>query len=132
MSVYKPRYDVDLTDEHHNFLKAAGASDELLELIAFPPETAGVSRHSTREEVEKYVEWGELDLDRDPAEFRPIGGHFFSKMWNGDLFGAWLRADGSNKRLMAECFGAADIIQSGINSGQPASYAATMVEDGGY
>ena len=129
MSVYKPRYDVDLTNEHHDFLKTAGASDELLKLIAFSPETAGVPRHSTREEVEKYVEWGDLDLDRDPAEFRPIGGHFFEKMWNGDLFGAWLRADLNNKSLMAECFGEADIIQNGIESGQPASYVATMVEE---
>ncbi|QSG06362.1 hypothetical protein [Halapricum desulfuricans] len=125
MSSYESIEDVELTDEHVAFLEAAGASDRFLELIRFPKEAARVPRHSTQQEVKKYIFYG--DLGGDPAEFRYSGGHFFDAMWRGDLFGAWLRADLNNKALLRECFGVDALIEAGVQNGEPLSYARTMV-----
>jgi hypothetical protein len=115
----------EITNEHIRFLSKAGASDELIDLLQFPKEAAGVKRHSAREEIKSYIRYGEFE--KDPEQFGHIGGHFFSAMWDGDLFAAWLRADLNNKSLLLECFGTDELIQDGIEAGEPPEYARTMV-----
>lgn len=121
--------DVELTTEHSIFLSKAGASDVFIDLLTFPPEKAGVIRHSVQEEIKKYVGWGDLQPDEDPDDFRTLGGHFFRAMWIGDLFEAWIRADLNNKRLLMECFGPDTIITNGVRNGEPEDYCRRMVED---
>ena len=125
MNEYESVSDVVLTNEHIRFMSKAGASDLFIDLLTFPKEAAGVPRHSIREEVRKYVYWGELDSD--PATFSHVGGHFFGAIWDGDLFHAWTRADLNNKALLMECFGADRIIQDAIENGKPTDYAERMV-----
>ena len=129
MSAYETISDVELTNEHIRFISKAGASDLLIDLLTFPKEEAGVPRHSAREEVRKYVYWGDVDTDADPATFSHCGGHFFSALWDGDLFEAWLRADLNNKSLLLECFGVDAIIKNGVQVGQPLDYARRMVTE---
>jgi hypothetical protein len=124
---YESYTDVELTTDHMMFLSKAGASDLLIDLLTFPKEAAGVSRHSAREEIKSYIFFGEFESH--PTDFSPYGGHFFSAMWDGDLFGAWLRADFNNKSLLRKCFGESRIISAGIESNQPEGYVRRMVQE---
>lgn len=126
MNDYDTVSDVELTTDHYQFLREAGASDQIIALIQFTDEQTGI-RNSAREEVRKYAYWG--DLDGSPDDFNHIGGHFFSAMWDGDLFEAWLRADMNNRRLMMELFGESRIIGDGIVNGHPSDYVETMVTE---
>lgn len=129
MTEYDSINDVELTNEHTRFLSKAGASDSFIDLLTFPKEVTGINRHSVRDEVRKYVYWGDLDPDKDPAEIVPCGGHFFTALWNGDLFEAWGRADFNNKSLMIECFGKDVIVENAIQSGRQMEYARRMVTE---
>lgn len=128
MSAFETVSDVELINNHIAFLSEAGASDRFIKLLQFSAEDVGIPRHSIRQEVKKYVFWGDLD-DADPAAFSHIGGHFFGAMWDGDLFHAWTRADLNNKTLLLECFGEDVIIQDGVRNGKPLDYSRRMVTE---
>lgn len=119
--------DVKITDEHKQFLKEAGASAVFLEYLNFSEESVGISRHSPKEEVRSYIFHN--CFDGEPEMFDHVGGHFFSALWDGNLFRAWTRADLNNRTLMQACFGEKRIIESGIQNGQPRDYATRLVEE---
>jgi hypothetical protein len=129
MSDYNTPSEVELTTEHTAFVSKAGASDVFMDLLTFPKEEGGVSRHSIRQEIKEEVYWGHISPENDPATFSPRGGHFFSAMWDGDLFWAWTRADLNNKMLLRECFGFDRIIRDGIEEGEPTEYVERMVTE---
>jgi hypothetical protein len=124
---YESISDVELTNEHIEFLRDAGASEMLIAVLRFNHTAIGINRNSARSEVQKYVYWGALDDDCDPAAFSHLGGHFFSALWEGDLFGAWTRADSSNKTILREMYGEHRIVGSAVEQGKEASYARRMV-----
>lgn len=129
MSDYNTPSEVELTTEHIAFVSKAGASDVFIDLLTFPKEEAGVSRHSIRQEIREEVYWGRISPENDPAAFSPRGGHFFSAMWDGELFWAWTRADLNNKMLLQECFGFDRIVQDGVACGEPIEYVERMVTE---
>lgn len=105
----------DLTDREKTLLRTAGASEELIEMCE--TEVDGleradgkpVNRHSVLQEVKKYTRKWE-DLDEDSAgNYTHLGGGFFSKMWDGELYAAYNHADYNNKAIMAEAFDARQI-----------------------
>jgi hypothetical protein len=124
MSEYNTPSEVELTNEHTRFLSKAGASDLFIDLFTFPKEEARIGRHSIRQSIKSSVYHGEM---KDPATFRPYGGHFFDAMWEGRLFDAWLRADPNNKALMRAVFGLEQIINHAVERGEPRDYATRMV-----
>lgn len=124
---YETISDVELTIGNLRFIRDAGASEAILDLIKFPAESIGINRNSARQEVRKYVFWD--DLDGNPDEFDHLGGHFFTAMWDGDLFEAWVRADLNNKVLMMEVFDEERIISAAIEQGKPEDYAERMVTE---
>jgi hypothetical protein len=100
--------DVELTSDHLDFLRKAGASEAFLTLIETDPEEADLSRNSAQREVKKYVYSG--DLDGDPEEFTHNGGVFFSTIWDGNLYQAYrYKADAFNVVLLKSVFGEARI-----------------------
>ena len=123
---YESYDDVELTDNHYQFLRDAGASDIFHVLLQHP---AGNLRHSIREEVIKYTFWGDISEQKDPSEFQHVGGHFFGAMWDGDLFRAWTRADLTNRSHLLDCFGTEQIIEAGIREGHPTDYVRRMVTE---
>ena len=129
MTEYDSINDVELTNEHIRFLSKAGASDDFIDLLTFLPPSTTVKRHSVREEIQKYVYWGSLNIEKDPATFSHCGGHFFTALWNGDLFEAWGRADFNNKALLIKCFGKDAIVENAIQSGRQIDYARRMVTE---
>ena len=111
MSDYETVSDVELTHEHFRFLKQAGSSLALREVVAVEPDDLprGVTRNSARDEVRKRIYCGDIGPDKDPSEFTPLGGHFFNHLWEGNLYDAFVRADGNNLPLLLDVFGAATI-----------------------
>lgn len=118
---------IELTEQHTSFLQEAGASQTFIQVLETPKEDAGVHRHSIRDEIRSYIRYGTLTEDSDPAEFQATGGHFFTALWEGDLFAAWNRADPNNSALMMECLTQQDIIESGVARGEPRDWVTTMV-----
>lgn len=109
---YSSLSDVQITEEHINFLRNAGASEELIEVITYSPEDnpgIGVSRNSAREEIKKYIIWGRIDSDKNPQEFSHLGGGFFTQLWNGDLYNTYNRADLNNQTILTTVFGTDNI-----------------------
>ena len=101
----------DLTDEERNLLRRAGASEELLQLCnqsiegVIRDDGKEVDRHSVLSEVKKYLrEWENL-TEENAHSFEHVGGGFFSKMWEGNLYAAYGHADYNNQALMFEQFG---------------------------
>ena len=117
--------ETELTEDHLDFLFRAGASPQLIEIVQKTgdnlPQTVG--RNSAREEVLKYARWGSIGPDRDPEEFRPIGGHFFTALWNGDLYDAFTRADLNNRKILLLTF-----TERRINADRPAPFAPTVAQ----
>ena len=109
----------ELSDEHFRFLRDAGASHAMLTVLKL----SGRSR--PKEKLLGKATRGEF---RDPETFSHGGSHFFTNLWNGDMWQAWIRADFGNKRLMLEAFGEDQIKMSGLHSGEPADYVNRMVE----
>lgn len=98
----------DLTSDEKNLLRTAGASEHLITLCDAEVE---VERHSVLEETKKYLrEWENLTSET-AEDFNHVGGHFYSAMWSGDLYNAYRRADGTNRPLLLEVFGAHHINQ---------------------
>jgi hypothetical protein len=92
----------DLTDEEKRLLKRAGASDALIEVC---DADVDVERHSALQETKKYLrEWESL-TDENAEEFSPLGGHFYQALWDGDIYAAYSRADGTNRPIILEVFG---------------------------
>ena len=116
---------VELTEDHLDFLFRAGASPQLMIVIQMDddelPQT--VDRNSAHEEVLKYARWGDLDPDRSPSEFHHIGGHFFTALWNGDLYDAFTRADLNNRKILLLTFG-----ERRINADRPAPFSPTVAQ----
>lgn len=100
-----PISEIELTDDHRDFLWSAGASAVFMEILQKTPDDlpTTVDRNSARSEVKKYVKWG--DLDGNPEEFQHIGGHFFDALWRGDLYEAFTRADLNNRKILLTVFG---------------------------
>lgn len=105
----------DLTRFEKDNLLLAGASEELIEMCE--TEVDGlvrrdgkpVDRNSVLEEVKKYTrKWETLDENSAPG-FSHMGGGFFSKIWDGELYAAYNHADQNNKAIMAEAFDARQI-----------------------
>ena len=93
----------DLTDDEKDLLREAGADEKLIELC--DTQVNGIERNSSLQEVKKYLrEWENLNEDTADG-FTHLGGGFFTKMWNGNLWKAYGHADQNNKELMKEAFG---------------------------
>ena len=117
---YSSLGDVQITEEHINFLRNAGASEELIEVINYSPEPNpknGLVRNSAREEIKKYIMWGDIDSEKDPQEFSQIGGGCFTQLWNGNLYDAYGRADLNNKDILTTVFGTDKIVEAGVLKG---------------
>jgi hypothetical protein len=123
---YETRDDVEITEDHKDFLREAGASHAFMEVLA----TDTDSRHSVREKVKSHIYWGDLDAEagKSPETFKPLAGHFFNALWDGDLFHAWVRADLNNKPLMLKAIGKERIVEYGIRVGEPKDYMTELVE----
>ncbi|MFC7199550.1 hypothetical protein [Halospeciosus flavus] len=123
-----PIAEIELTDDHFDFLFNAGASPKLIEVVTKTldelPST--VNRNSARSEVQKYVKWGNLDGSVPPEEFSHIGGHFFTALWNGDLYEAFCRADLNNRKILLDVFG-----ERRINTDRPDHRHPTVGQLGG-
>jgi len=105
-------------------LHDAGASEAFISMYL---STAGDRRHSIREELDSGYGGEVLERGGDPSN---AGGGFFAKVWNGDLFDAFLHADGSNTPLMLEVFGPEKIRRQGVDeAGYGLDYATRMVND---
>lgn len=113
----------DLTDQERTLLRWAGADERLIEVCQFDISSMenergdgkAVSRNSALTEVKKYLrEWEALDED-NAEDFDHYGGHFFSALWDGDLYEAYSRADYNNQAILMEVFGVRR-----INSTRPA------------
>ena len=117
------RTTVELTADHYDFLRQAGASRAMIRVLKHDADR----RNSANKEIKKYVRWGDLDTDENPEDFKHLGGHFFSALWEGDLFGAWRRADLNNKTILREVFGEEGIIIDGKRQGHPPDYVRRMV-----
>jgi len=120
--------DVELTTEHFRFLTEAGASAEMLTFLKFDEAEIGVGRSGPKRKLAGKASHGELS--GSPETFSHGGSHFFTNLWNGDMWQAWIRADHKNKRLMLAVFGDEQIKMGGLHSGEPADYVERMVEDG--
>jgi len=98
-----------LTDDTFRYLQAAGASGEFLEFL----------RHDSESSVKRsvYSDLRHGSIGGDPTEYAPLGGHFFDNLWEGDLFGAWRRADPANRRIMRDVFGESTVIAAAMNGG---------------
>lgn len=107
------------TDE----LKAAGASEAFVSVYL----SAAEGRHSVRQELDSGYGGTVLEEGRDPTE---VAGGFFTKLWNGRLFDAFLHADGSNTPLLLEVFGPAKIRNAGAAIEKyDIDYCTTMVNE---
>lgn len=109
----------DLTRFEKDNLRLAGASEALIQMcdteISYLKQSDGspVDRHSVLTEVKKYTrKWEDLD-EVSAHNFTHLGGGFFSKIWDGELYEAYNCADPNNKAIMLEAF---NINQ--INSGR--------------
>lgn len=127
----------DLTKAEKSLLKQAGASDALIRVVEFDltkteitqetydGEEVRVERNSSLQEVKKY-----LRDTHSPAmltlenvnEFGHMGGHFFTALWEGDLYDAYSRADPNNKRIMEVLF-----TPQQVNEQKPAHRKMVMV-----
>ncbi|QRV15055.1 hypothetical protein JMJ58_19440 [Haloterrigena salifodinae] len=101
----QPISEIELTQDHLDFLFDAGASPAFLEVVGQTGDDlpSTVERNSARDEVKKYVKWG--DLDGSPDDLVPMGGHFFEALWSGDLYDAFTRADLNNRKILLLTFG---------------------------
>lgn len=88
--VQQQRYD-DLTEGEILKLREMGASKEFIMMAQYDDG----ERNSIRENAERALEQDE----------KPHFGHFGDFMWEGDLYHAMERADGTNTRIMLEVFG---------------------------
>ena len=105
----------DLTEEERTVLQWAGASEQLIEMCQVDVteierrDGKKIQRNSILEEIKKYLRGTPAippQLNKENAEeFEPYGGHFFTAMWEGDLYRAYSRADHNNKPVMLEVFG---------------------------
>ncbi|TQQ81879.1 hypothetical protein [Halonotius roseus] len=110
-----------LTENTFTFLQAAGASGEFLEFLRHDNES------SIRRSVQSDLRHGALS--GDPTEYAPLGGHFFDNLWEGDLFGAWRRADPANRRIMRDVFGESTVIAAAVTGGLNRETAAQFVSN---
>ncbi|QIR31262.1 hypothetical protein M1M18_gp038 [Halorubrum virus Serpecor1] len=120
----------DLTDHERRLLRWVGADERLIEVCSFDVTSMerkrgdgkAVTRNSALVEVKKYTrEWESL-TEENAEDFDHYGGHFFSALWDGDLYEAYTRADYNNKAIMLEVF---DVRR--INSTRPAHAAEVTV-----
>lgn len=129
MSKYDTTPDeIEITDDHIQFLREAGASEEFLDMVETDPEQYGVPENSAAQKIRSLIRTGDLNLSADPEDFRFCAGGFLTKLWNGDLFGAWRKADLNNTPLMLEVYGKRIIITNAIAQGEPKDYAKRMVD----
>ncbi|SEL18983.1 hypothetical protein [Haloferax larsenii] len=121
MNAETPLSEIELTADHFEYLYQAGASVALMTVVRKPlnelPST--VNRNSARDEIKKYVKWGEFK--KDPSEFRPKGGHFFNALWKGDLYDAFTRADLDNRKILLSVFG-----EGAIDAHRPSNWSPTV------
>jgi len=101
----------DLTEQERSLLRQAGASEKLLQMCnaeingVIRDDGKAVNRHSVLQEVKKYLrEWENL-TEETVNEFDHYGGHFFTALWNGNLYDAYRRADYNNQALLLDAFG---------------------------
>jgi hypothetical protein len=111
------RFEPNLNDHERRLLRWAGADERLIEVCQFDinsmeserKDGSSVYRNSVLEEVKKYVRGTDhvppLLTEENVEEFTPTGGHFFTAMWEGDLYRAYSRADYNNQAIMLEVFG---------------------------
>jgi hypothetical protein len=119
--------DVELTNEHFRFLQYAGASREMLTFLKFDEAEIGVGRSGPKRKLTGKASRGELS--GSPETFSHGGSHFFTELWNGNLWQAWIRADSKNKLLMMAVFDEEQIRMGGLHSGEPIDYVNRMIED---
>lgn len=125
--LYSPNSSMDeSTNTNRRFttenLREAGASEVFISLYL----SSFDGRHSVKEELNQGYGGDVLARDDDPSE---VGGHFFKKLWDGDVFEALMRADGNNTKLMSEVFGGAGIFHAAIQNGADPDYAERIIEE---
>jgi hypothetical protein len=112
--------EAQLTEDEFDLLRANGASDATIRMCRqsveglFRDDDLPVDRHSVRQECIKYVRGRNEDHDAPLTQetvdsFSQYGGGFFSKIWDGDLHGAYAHADPNNVALMEEVFNVGEI-----------------------
>lgn len=113
-------------DEHEEALLVAlrekGASKMMRRIVQ---ERSVACRHSV---LEEFAKWHSDDGDIIEAveTAQRLGGGFFQKVWDGELFDALLHADGNNARIISEAFERDEVIAA---SDQPADYTIKMVQE---
>lgn len=104
-------------------LKDAGASDAFVSIYL----SSANGRHHIRQELDNGYPGTVMARGGDPSDG---AGGFFSKLWNGDVFDAFLHADASNARMMLDVLGAEEIRDHGVDQGgYQIEWATTMVNE---
>jgi hypothetical protein len=105
----------DVTSDERTLLRKAGASEELIQMCQAT--LSAIRRHDGKtptgntvlKETKKYLRGTDHvgpQLTEDNAEeFSQYGGHFYTAMWEGDLYRAYSRADYNNQAIMTHVFG---------------------------
>jgi len=102
----------------------AGASEAFVSMYL---SASGGRRHSVQEELDSGYGGDVLADGDDPTR---VAGGFFSKLWDGDVFDAFLHADGNNTPLMLEVFSPKQIRDHAVDEGDYSiDYATRMVND---
>jgi hypothetical protein len=120
--------DVEITDNHVQWLREAGASPEFLSVLRFPlDQVDNVDRHSVQELIREHIYYGKINLDKNPEDYSHDGGGFFTQLWDGDLYHAFRRGDPNNQEILRERFGEDPIIESAIRDGWGIEHARKTV-----
>jgi hypothetical protein len=105
-------------------LKEAGASDAFVSCYL---SAASTDRHHIRQELDSGYAGDVLGRGGDPTD---AAGGFFTKLWNGNVFKAFLHADGHNAPHMLSVLGPEKIMENGIDvEGYGYDYAKRMINE---
>jgi hypothetical protein len=115
----KPTREIELTEDHYDFLFKAGASPEFMEVVRKTDDELSdiIERNTVRMEAKRYVKWNMLN--GSPDEFVPDGGHFFQTLWRGNLYSAFGYADPNNRKILLLTFGERRINEDRPNVASP-------------
>jgi hypothetical protein len=89
---WKSRDDIEINPEHKEFLRKAGASEILITYLDSNPENFEAQENRIGREVRRDIWFGDLRLDANPEKYDPEGSRMFTKLWEGDLYGAYREA----------------------------------------
>jgi len=119
-----------LTTEEMDRLRTADVSPELLTIVRRDPETLGHERNSARAQVRSALRNRHPEAEGDDLRLNDRGGHYFGALRDGDIGGAFIRADIANTRLLLDTFDRDYLIESLIDGeGWSSERAARYVDE---